>query len=348
MAKQSRKGTSADMSEVGSTGLSVYAGRIQEESLKALRGGGWKRALQDMMNDAVINGMLLAIEMLARQVTWDVKPSTEDADAIADADFIRGALLEDMSVTWQDTLSEILSFLPWGWSYFELCYKRRGGESRDKTRNSRFTDGKIGWRKFAIRSQESLTEWKFDDFNEVEAMVQTPAPDFRRRVIPIEKALHFRTSSHKGNPEGKPILRGCYREWYFKVNIQNIEGIGIERDLAGLPVFELPVEYFSSTASADQQATLEACRSMVKEVRRDETEGIVMPAAYDSNGNKVTSFTLLSTGGRRQFDTNAIISRCDHRMTVSILADFMIDRQDRAVLIGAVGVARQYLRNNKP
>jgi len=311
-------------SELGATGLSVYGGRIYEESLVKLRGEGWRRTLRDMMNDAVVNAMLNAIEMLARQVTYAIEPFSENTEDLKDAEFIRGCLFDDMSVTWQDTLSEILSFLPHGWYYPEICYKRRLGENRDKTKHSRFSDGMIGWRKFAPRAQESLFEWIFDDFGEIDAMKQLPPPDFVLRTIPIDKALHFRTSSHKGNPEGRSILRGAYREWYFKINIQNIEGIGIERDLAGLPMFYAPAEYFAASASTDQKNTLQMLQRMVKQVRRDESEGIVMPMAFDKDGHQLFDFKLLSTGGRRQFDTSATIDRCDQRMLMSILADFLL------------------------
>ena len=59
-------------------------------------------------------------------------------------------------------------------------------------------------------------------------------------TIPMSKALLFRTKSRKNNPEGRSILRNAYRSWYFKRRIQEIEGIGIERDLAGLPVMHGP------------------------------------------------------------------------------------------------------------
>ncbi|MGI6498023.1 MAG: hypothetical protein ACOX0U_04265 [Oscillospiraceae bacterium] len=50
----------------------------------------------------------------------------------------------------------------------------------------------------------------------------------------------FRTKSRKGSPEGRSILRNAYRSWYFKRRIQEIEGIGIERDLAGFPTLTAP------------------------------------------------------------------------------------------------------------
>lgn len=310
--------------ELGATGLSVYAGRIYEESQSKLKGDGWRRTLRDMLNDSTVGAMLVAIEMLARQVSWDIEPFSAKEEDAKDAAFIRECLFDDMEITWQDTLSEILSFLSWGWYYPEICYKRRSGESRDRTKNSLFSDGRIGWRKFAPRAQESLEAWRFDEFGEVTAMIQRPEPDFLLREIPIEKALHFRTASHKGNPEGKSILRGAYRDWYFKINIQNIEGIGIERDLAGLPVIKAPAELFSDTATAGQKQLLSILRDTVKQVRRDESEGLVMPRAYDKDGRELYDFQLLSTGGRRQFDTSQTIDRCDHRMLMSILADFLL------------------------
>ena len=38
---------------------------------------------------------------------------------------------------------------------------------------------------------------------------------------------------------------------------------------------------------------------------------------------------LLSTGGRRQFDTNAIIARYDARIAMSCLADFILLGHDK-------------------
>lgn len=54
---------------------------------------------------------------------------------------------------------------------------------------------------------------------------------------------------------------------------------------------------------------------MVRSIRRDEMEGVVLPAGY--------TLELLSSGGTRQFDTNAIINRYDTRIAMTVLADFI-------------------------
>ena len=221
--------------EIGRMGQKRYGGFFQEEFLRELQGRKGIQIYREMAdNDDVIGAILYAVEMLIRQVTWDVRPAGSGEKDTEVAEFVLSCM-HDMSDTWTDTISEILSFLTFGWSAHELVYKRRAGKSADPRLNSKYTDGLIGWQKLPIRSQETLYEWHYDEKDNLLGMVQMPPPDYRLIEIPVEKLLLFRTKSRKGSPEGRSILRNAYRDWYFKRRIQEIEGIGIERDLAGFP-----------------------------------------------------------------------------------------------------------------
>lgn len=311
--------------EIGVTGLKRYGGQLQDEILPELSGSKRNAIIRQMLaNDATIGALLFAIKMLVRQVSWRVDAPSEEAADVEAADFITGALFEDMSSSWADTLSDVVSFLPWGWSYHETVYKLREGDSPDPSRRSTFADGRIGWRKWPIRAQETLSSWAFDEDGGIQAMVQVAAPDFSTRTIPIDKALLFRTESNRGSPEGYSILRNAYRPWRMKTRIENLEGIGIERDLAGLPVAYLPPSYMASTATAEQQAVFSAVKDLVTGIKRDEQEGVVMPMAYDDKGHKLFDLQLLSAGGARQFNTNETINRYDHRILMSVMADFLM------------------------
>lgn len=311
-------------SELGRTGLEEFGGFIYEEFLPQLQGTKGIKVFREMSdNDPVIGAILFAIEMLIRQVDWRVEPTGTSKEEVEMADFLESNM-NDMSETWQDTISEILSMLTFGWSFHEIVYKRRLGMQIDPDTSSKYNDGKIGWAKLPIRSQESLWAWIFSDNGDLLAMEQQPPPDYRIRRIPMEKALLFRTKVRKGNPEGRSILRNAYRPWYFKKNIETIEGIGLERDLAGLPIAWVPPELLDPNASSEDRAVLTEIKKIVRNVRRDEQEGIVYPLAYDENNNKLYDLTLLSTGGRRQFDTSAIIQRYDSRIAMTVLADFIL------------------------
>jgi hypothetical protein len=318
--------------ETGRTGLRHWGGFIFEEWLRELQTG--KRAAEvyrEMADsDPVIGAILYVIEMLSRRVDWWMEPASTKPQDQENAAFA-WSVYTDTYHSFDDMIGEILSFLQYGWSYFETVYKRRMGPSGDPRRKSKYTDGKIGLRKLGIRSQDSLWKWVFDDDGEMIGMIQNPPPDYQIRYIPYEKAVNFRTKPVKDNPEGRSVLRNAYRPWYFLKNLQNIEGIGVERDLAGLPVLQPPegVDIWNNEDPVMAGVRL-AAQNVVSSIRRDEQEGVLIPFGWE--------LTLLSTGGRRQFDTSAIITRYEQRIASSVLSDVVLLGSDK---IGSYALASE-------
>lgn len=306
------------MSEIGRIGQNRYGGIIREEFLPELQGLKGIRTYREMAdNDDTIGAILFAIKMLIRHATWSVEPQGDTAKDHEAAEFVESCMNDMEGQTWTDFISECLSFLTYGWSLHEIVYKRRMGKNRNPQTNSRYSDGLIGWQKLPIRAQETLYQWEYDDKDNLIGMTQQPPPDYGTYTIPMSKALLFRTESNKDNPEGRSILRNAYRSWYFKRRIQEIEAIGIERDLAGLPVFHVPEGVDIWNSHDEEMVKINAALTgMVKNIRRDEYEGLVLPAGYE--------FELVSTGGSRQFDTNSIIERYDTRIAMTVLADFLM------------------------
>lgn len=320
----------SDLAEIGTTGLRRTGGTVYEEFLTTLRGRRGARVYREMSeNDPTIGSILYAIEKIILRLDWTVKPASESEEDRETAEFIEQCIY-DMSDSWDATLASILSMLVYGYAFHEIVYKIRGGAATDDpTRRSNFDDGKIGWRKWPTRAQETHNNWLFDADGGIQGFEQVDPYGNGLHRIPIDKALLFRTSTHKNNPEGKSLLRTSYRPWYFKRRIEEMEAIGIERDLAGLPIAYLPPEYLSSTATADQQAVRDSIVSIVQNVKRNEQEGIVFPLVFDDRGNKMFSIELLSSGGSRQFDTDKVINRYDQRIAMSVLSDFILLGHER-------------------
>ena len=291
-----------------------------EEFLHELRGVKGVQAYTEMAdNDATVGAILFAIEMLMRNCEFHIEPAGKSAKDKEAAEFVESCM-NDMERTWADTLSEILSFLTYGWSYHEIVYKRRVGKTSSPITNSKYADGLIGWRKLPIRAQDTLYGWEYkDDSDDLVGMTQTPPPHFARLTIPIEKALHFRTRSRKDNPEGRSILRTAYRAYYFKKRLEEIEGYGMERDLAGFPVLYAPADTPIWDEDPEVQQMYHRAEMIVSSIRRDAREGLVLPGG--ENGWKLE---LLASNSKRQFDTNAIIDRYDKRIATSVLADFVM------------------------
>ena len=299
--------------EIGRIGQKRYGGTFYEEFLRELRGKKGIETYREMAeNDDTIGAILFAVEMLIRQASWNVEPGGDTPKDKEAAEFVEQCM-HDMQDTWTDTISEILSFLTYGWSFHD---KRRMGKTRDQKTRSKYNDGLIGWRKLPIRAQETLYQWEYDDEDNLIAMTQLPPPNYGLITIPMDKAMLFRTKSRKGNPEGRSILRNAYRSWYFKRRIQEYEGIGIERDLAGLPVFTAPEDIaIWDEDDPDMVKLRTGMEAMVQKIRVDELAGIVKPHGFE--------FELLNSGGSKQFDTNAIIQRYDTGMAMTVLADFI-------------------------
>ena len=317
--------------EVGSTGLKHASGYVNEEFLPELKGRKGMRVYRQMAdNDPVVGAMLFAINMLIRQSDWSMQPADDTEKAQEMADLAAGMLFEDMESTWEDTLTEILTMLPFGFAPMEVPLKRRKGrDNKDPSLRSNFDDGYWGIRKMALRAQETVERWEIAENGDILGLYQQPE-NGSQVFIPIENMLLFRTQSVKNNPEGRSILRSAYRPWFFKTRIEEIEGIGIERDLAGLPVVRAPGSLFKHEASPEDKRTLKAYKDLARGIKRDTNEGLLLPNTRDEKGNYLYEVSLLSSGGTRQFDTTAIVDRYDRRIAMTVLADFLFLGQTAA------------------
>lgn len=312
--------------EVGATGLKRSAGWLDEEFLPQLRGRKAVQVFKEMSsNDPLVGALLFSIRMLLRNVRWRVEPNGKTAQHKQFAELIESSM-DDMEHTWDEFITEVLTMMVYGWSWHEIVYKRRNGPWTDDPRQrSRYNDGLISWRKIPIRAQETLFKWVFDDHGDVKAMVQMPPPSYKQVIIPYERSLLFRFEHYKGNPEGVSLLRNAYRPWYMKKRIEEFEAVGVERDLAGLPMVKVPAEWLKAPPGSQQRKAVEGFKKMVRSIRRDEQEGLVFPVQYDQDTKQpLFDFQLLGSGGGRQFQTDNIIQRYEQRILMTVLADFIM------------------------
>ena len=322
--KEAEPARGIDLEPIGYSGLKESGGQVDEEFLPRLKGEKGVKVYREMAdNSSTIGAILFIVEALVRQVEWRVEPAGKTPEALSEAEFLEGCLL-DMDLSFEDTISEVLSFLTYGWAYFELVYKLRKGDTEDPTTSSQFDDGRFGWRKIALRAQDTLDRWEFDDENgDLKGMhQQTERGD--SAFIPIEKAVLFRTKVTKDNPEGRSVLRNAVMDWYYLKKISNIEAIGIERDMTGVITMEVPLSMLSADALPEDKALRAQLEKMLSELKRDERDYIMIPAPIDGKGNPSGyAIRLLSTGGTRQIDTNGTKNYYKTGILQSVFAQFI-------------------------
>ena len=320
-------------SVLGVAGQNTRNGQIRaDEFLPELRGKKAVRKYREMRdNDSTIGAVMYSVEQILRDVDLHVKPANESDAAKREAKFVE-EVLHDMDHTLDDHVAEALSFLSYGFAWFEVVYKRRvGPTARSDKRHSKYTDGRIGVRKIAVRAPWTISKFDVDQRSgDVLGIEQDVGGFNNENRIPVNKSLYYRTTSLNGDPSGRSILRNAYTSYEFLNNLQSIEAIAVERELAGIPVARIPSEYLSGDASAAQAGFVGNLQQILRDVKFNEQGYIILPSdTYpDKDGApsniRLVDVELMSSSGTRNIDIDPIVKRYQHDIARSVLSEFLL------------------------
>tara|TARA_R110000850_G_scaffold91896_3_gene195385 strand:+ start:443 stop:1816 length:1374 start_codon:yes stop_codon:yes gene_type:complete len=315
--KKTRRGRRGHKTELGTGGVVTSGGLIRDSFLTQLNGANGRKVYREMAeNDATIGAVLTAIQNLLLGVEWEVVSSELDTDE-KEKEFVE-SVLKDMDYDLDDVNRNVLTMLPFGWSWHEVVYKMRRDNIND--------DGRFGIKRIAHRAQETIERWDFADNGDVNGLYQRHPDTGKVIYLPKHKSLHFRTTIVKNNPEGRSVLRNAYTSYYYLKNLQEIESIAIEREMTGVPVVSVPNEILSDPANA---AIKNIYTSMARDLNANQQGGLVIPSdTYIDDAGKVSNVKkvdvkLIASAGTRSIDTNVSIQRYQGDMSRSVLADFL-------------------------
>lgn len=318
--------------ELGVAGKNTYTGDIRaDEFLPELKGKRAIRTFREMRdNSAEIGAVMYATEQVLRDVEIMVVPSEADESGEY-AKFVE-EVFDDMEHTLDDHVAEALSALTYGFAWFEVVYKRRGGDAISGKKNSKYEDGKIGIRKLAIRSPWTIDKFVVDqqtgDVLGIEQEISWGKS--REKFIPVDKSVYYRTTSLNADPSGRSILRNAYVPYTYLKNLQHIEAIAVERELHGIPVGRMPAEYLSPDATDDQRALRQSFETILRDLKRNEQGYALLPSDLytDVEGKptdqRLMDIELITSNGTRSIDMDPIIRRYQHDIARSVMAEFLM------------------------
>jgi hypothetical protein len=318
---------------LGVAGDNTHNGQIRaDEFLPELRGKKAIRKYREMRdNDSTIGAVMYAVEQILRDVELQVKPANDSASAKAEKEFVE-SIFDDMEHSLDDHIAEAISNLSYGFSWNEIVYKRRVGPTeRSPKKRSKYTDGRIGVRKIASRAPWTIGKFDVDQkTGEVLGVEQEVGFMGGRNYIPTSKSLYYRTTSLNGDPSGRSILRNAYTSYEYLNNLQSIEAIAVERELAGIPVARIPAEYLSNDASPAQAGFVHNLQQILSDVKFNEQGYIVLPSdTYpDKDGaptnQRLVDIELMSSSGSRNINIDPIVRRYQHDIARSMLSEFLL------------------------
>ncbi len=330
--------------QVSLGGPNRSGGAISEDFLAELRYPQAAVTYNEMRkNSPVIGGFLRAIESAFRSTTWKSVPYDNSSVGYARAGFLQETI-EDTNRPWSDIMSDILTFLPFGFSFNEMVFKLREGSDGHPT--SKFRDGKVGFKDFVLIPHDSIIEWLYDEPDEPDELIGVRQlimhggfGDGRGGTadVPLNKSLLFRTRAEKNSPEGESVLRQAYRSWYYMSNLEAVEAISLERTGAGIPVLHLPPGA-TTKAEAGNLSDIEVAKQIVRQVRVDEQGGIVEPDGW--------TFRLEMSKGLRPELFDLAIKRHRANILMSVLAVFLELGTARVGSFATAKSGRSYFENS--
>ena len=318
---------------LGVAGDNTHNGQIRaDEFLPELRGKKAIRKYREMRdNDSTIGAVMYATEQVLRDVELKVCAANDSAEAQREKEFVE-SVLDDMDHTLDDHIAEALSSLSYGFAWFEVVYKRRAGpQFRSYKKYSKYSDGRIGVRKLASRAPWTVSKFDVDQKSgDVLGMYQEGSQFGKSHYIPATKSLYYKTTAINGDPSGRSILRNAYTSYEYLNNLQSIEAIAVERELAGIPVARIPSEYLSTDATASQSAIRADLQEILRDVKFNEQGYIILPSdTYpDKDGSptnvRLMDIELMASSGTRNIQIDPIINRYQHDIARSVLSEFLL------------------------
>ena len=135
----------------------------------------------------------------------------------------------------------------------------------------------------------------------------------------------FRLGKKKDSPLGESPLRSCYYSWKYKVAVEDLENIGLSRDLGGIPIAEVPPQIMGADASPEHKQQYEDIKSIVRNIQNNNQAGIVWPLIYDPDTKQpMYKFSLLKNDGGKAYDTKNIKEYYCNAILTALSADHLL------------------------
>jgi hypothetical protein len=295
-----------NLNPVGTTGTKIFSGLISEEYLEEWNTVKKRVTIINRMlsSDATIKALQHTIELPIRSALFDLTfPPEADKyiskyiqDEIIDG--LKRNLFEEMELSFDDHIRQGLQAIFYGFYPFEVVHM--------------LDDDVVKIKDISPRMPSTLYKWDLNEKGKLRGMwQQAPFPkgtrtEYKTVFIPIDNMCLYTYRQQGNNFEGESILRACYKHWYFKDKIYIIQGIGIERNSVGEPVFVLPPNF--------TEAMQKYAENLIKTWRVHEEGGAVIPPGGELRTH---------VGGMDSQAIQYAIQHHDTEITKAVLAHFV-------------------------
>lgn len=325
--------TPADTGEAdGYVDYNLYLDERQPiPNLKSI--AGKVNTFNQMKTNSTISGILLAFKSLCQTPKLTIVENPDDPNrgrAEKRAQFLKECI-GDMQTPMSDVVGEILDMIDMGFKVMVPQFKARTGYDTDQNFNSRYHDGKIGWKSFLPIDPLTIEKWNTPagmGYLGLTGITQRVKRNGSEIKIPRSRMLLFRTTASNNDPTGKSILEGAYLDWVDLVDANKIQMTGLRRSLEGIPFARIDSKMAATAATNKAHASaIKSAKNAVKDLDSRKDTAFLLPSDRDEQGHLLVEVGMMGSqeggGNTRIQDAKIIIDQKEQSIARSMLAQFM-------------------------
>jgi hypothetical protein len=226
------------MREQGVSGTPIFGGFIRqpERNAKLVGQNRYRFAADILTNISIVAAGVRYFLNLVSKPKWKVVPADDSAEAKAVAEFVEECLF-GMATAWNRVVRRMGMFRYHGFGIHEWTAIRRD-------------DGRIGLKDIESRPQFTIWRWAVDAAGNIEGVWQRSPQTGQEIWLPRSKIVYLVDDMMTDSPEGLGWFRGLADPAERLKRYLEIETMGYERNLAGVPLGRVPYAAINAAVAA--------------------------------------------------------------------------------------------------
>jgi hypothetical protein len=257
---------------LGVSGTTTFGGYIQtrERNAKLIGLRKYETYSELLANTAIVGACVRLFLNLIGGSEWTWNPVDDTPDAKMHAELAEEWLTEDPATSWRRIVRRSAAYVFYGFSIQEWTARL----NNDKTA--------ITFKDISPRAQRTINRWLVQDSGEVDGVWQLSPHDGRELFMPRNRLVYLVDDSLNDSPEGLGIFRHMFPGGERLAVLENLETMGFETDLGGIPMGRAPLAELQkavdegSITKAESEAQLEVLRTFLKKPVRTATKSLIL------------------------------------------------------------------------
>lgn len=313
--------------EVGYLGLKAINDIVNEEMKADLR---WPQSLKTFDAMHYHPSVWVALEVQRVMIEkafsqYKVVGNIESEESKKATEFVNWCL-NNMESSMRTAVREAQTAEKYGFSVIVKAY--------EANTSGEFPEFPYKLKKLSPRAQKSLSStkpFKFDEdtrtilgcrqstknLNTLSSLFfqATEKEDPSDIFIPRNKFMLFAPYSTNGNPLGRSSLVGAYKPWREISLIEDLEVVGVSKDMSGVPVIHAPKAIFDAAATnpnGPEAKSLQMLQQNVANLHAGEQAYIMLPSDVQEGSTTLKEYEIKFLGvegSGKQFDTTELIEQ---------------------------------------